>query len=210
MARYTGPSCRLCRREGVKLFLKGNRCATDKCAMARRAYSPGQHGSSKRKSKLSNYGLQLREKQKVKRMYGIFERQFRRYFSIASRSKGKTGELLLQQLERRLDNVVFRCGFAASRAQARQAVRHGMVSVNGRRVNIPSYSVKKEEALTLKEKEASQKYIRANLEMTKDRQECDWIAVDKDALKATIKRLPERDDIAIPINEQLIVELYSK
>lgn len=208
MARYTGPSCRLCRREGAKLFLKGNRCSTDKCAVTRRAYSPGQHG--KTKTKLSNYGLQLREKQKVKRMYGIFERQFRRYFSIAARTKGKTGEFLLQQLERRLDNVIFRCGFAASRAQARQAVRHGMVYVNGRRVNIPSYSVKKEETLTLKNKEANQKYLRANLEMTKDREACDWLAVDKDALKATVKRLPERSDIAIPIKEQLIVELYSK
>lgn len=208
MARYTGPSCRLCRREGAKLFLKGNRCSTDKCAVTRRAYSPGQHG--KTKTKLSNYGLQLREKQKVKRMYGIFERQFRRYFSIASRAKGKTGEFLLQQLERRLDNVIFRCGFATSRAQARQAVRHGMVYVNSRRVTIPSYSVKKEETLTLKDKEANQKYLRANLELTKDRPDCDWIAVDKDALKATIKRLPERNDIAIPIKEQLIVELYSK
>lgn len=208
MARYTGSSCRLCRREGVKLFLKGDRCTTDKCAIARRAYSPGQHG--KRRTKLSNYGIQLREKQKVKRLYGILEKQFRRYFAIASRSKGVTGELLLQQLERRLDNVIFRCGFAASRKQARQVVRHGMVYVNGKRVNIPSYSVKKEEALTLKNKEAIQKYIHANLEMTKDRAECGWIAVDKDALKATITRLPERDDIAFPIKEQLIVELYSK
>jgi len=208
MARYIGPSCRLCRREGTKLFLKGNRCSTDKCALARRAYSPGQHG--KTRSKLSNYGLQLREKQKVKRMYGILEKQFRRYFAIASRSKGVTGELLLQQLERRLDNVIFRCGFAASRTQARQAVRHGMVYVNDKRVNIPSYAVNKEEVLVLKKKEGIQKYIRANLEMTKDRAECDWLDVDKDQLKATVKRLPIRDDIAVPIKEQLIVELYSK
>lgn len=208
MARYTGASCRLCRREGSKLFLKGLRCTADKCAVARRAYSPGQHG--KNKSKLSNYGVQLREKQKVKRMYGIFERQFRRYFENASRSKGVTGEQLLQQLERRLDNVVFRCGFAASRAQARQAVRHGMVYVNGRRVNIPSYPVVKDDTLEVKNKEKIRKYIHANLEMTKDRSDCDWISVNKDTLKATIQRLPERSDIAIPIKEQLIVELYSK
>lgn len=208
MARYTDSVCRLCRREGTKLFLKGTRCETDKCAVARRAYSPGQHG--KVKSKLSNYGVQLREKQKVKRMYGILERQFRRYFANAARSKGVTGEQLLQQLERRLDNVVFRCGFAASRAQARQAVRHGMVYVNGQRVNIPSYQVDRDDALLIKAKENIQKYVRANEEMTKHRSECDWIAVDKEALKATIKRLPERSDIAIPIKEQLIVELYSK
>jgi len=208
MARYTAASCRLCRREGTKLFLKGTRCGTDKCAVARRAYSPGQHG--KNKTKLSNYGLQLREKQKVKRMYGVLERQFRRYFVNATSQKGVTGEHLLQQLERRLDNVVFRCGFAASRAQARQAVRHGLVYVNGQRVTIPSYSIDKNDSLEIKNKEKIKKYIHVNLEMTKDRSDCEWIAVDKDGLKATIQRLPERSDIVLPIKEQLIVELYSK
>lgn len=208
MARYTGPSCRLCRSEGMKLFLKGIRCNTDKCAIARRAYSPGQHG--KNRAKLSNYGLQLREKQKVKRMYGILEKQFRRYFAIASKTKGVTGELLLQQLERRLDNVVFRSGFAVSLTQARQVVRHGMVYVNDKRVNIPSYSVDKEESVTIKNKENIQKYIRANIEMSKDRSVPAWLEVDTENLKAKIGRLPERSDIAIPIKEQLIVELYSK
>ncbi|MDD5005562.1 MAG: 30S ribosomal protein S4 [Candidatus Omnitrophica bacterium] len=208
MARYIGSSCRLCRSEGIKMFLKGTRCYTDKCALARRAYSPGQHG--KTKSKLSNYGLQLREKQKVKRMYGVLERQFRRYFAIASKSKGVTGEMLLQQLERRLDNVVLRCGFAASLTQARQIVRHGMISVNDKRVNIPSYSVGKEEIITVKNKENIQKLIRANVEMTKDRSVPKWIEADTSNLKAKILRLPERDDIAMPVKEQLIVELYSK
>lgn len=208
MARYIGSSCRLCRREGTKLFLKGNRCNTDKCAIARRAYSPGQHG--KNKAKLSDYGLQLREKQKVKRIYGILEKQFRRYFAIASKAKGVTGEFLLQQLERRLDNVVFRCGFATSRFQARQIVRHGMVYVNDKMVNIPSYPVEKEENVVIKNKENMQKYIRANIKMTKDRPVCDWLEVDSENLKARVKRLPERSDIAVPIKEQLIVELYSK
>jgi small subunit ribosomal protein S4 len=208
MARYIDPTCRLCRREGTKLFLKGTRCNTDKCAIVRRDYSPGQHG--KNKAKLSDYGIQLREKQKVKRIYGILEKQFRRYFAKASKSKGVTGELLLQQLERRLDNVIFRCGFAASRSQARQIVRHGIVYVNNKKVNIPSYPTDKEEVVNIKDKEKIQKYIRTVLEITKDRAECDWIDVDKDNLKAKIKRLPERNDIAIPIKEQLIVELYSK
>lgn len=208
MARYTGPSCRLCRTEGTKLFLKGTRCNIDKCAIVRRDYSPGQHGQSKKK--LSNYGVQLREKQKVKRMYGILEKQFRRYFAIASSVKGVTGEILLQQLERRLDNVVFRCGFTLSRAQARQAIRHGMVYVNGRRVNIPSYSVDKEEVITIRNKENIQKYLKNNIEITKSMQMPDWINVDTNNLKVVIQRLPERSDITIPIKEQLIVELYSK
>ncbi|MBL7129892.1 MAG: 30S ribosomal protein S4 [Candidatus Omnitrophica bacterium] len=209
MARYTGPSCRLCRSEGAKLFLKGARCNTDKCALARRAYSPGQHGKTRR-TKLSNYGLQLREKQKVRRMYGILERQFRKYFAIASRAKGVKGELLLQQLERRLDNVVFRCGFAVSRTQARQIVRHGMVYIDSRRVNIPSYSVDKEQIITLKNKENIHKKIKNNIEISKVRAVPEWLEVDVDNLKARIQRLPERSDIAIPIKEQLIVELYSK
>jgi small subunit ribosomal protein S4 len=208
MARYIGPSCRLCRSEGTKLFLKGTRCYTEKCALARRAYSPGQHG--KTKQKLSNYGVQLREKQKVKRMYGILERQFRRYFYIASKSKGVTGEMLLQQLERRLDNVIFRCGFALSTTQARQIARHGIVYVNGKRVNIPSYSVGKEDVISVKNKEKLQKYIRNNAEVCKDREVPGWLSVDRDKLTAKIQRLPERSDITVPIKEQLIVELYSK
>ena len=209
MARYTGPSCRLCRAEGMKLFLKGQRCNADKCAMTRRAYSPGQHGKA-RKRKLSNYGLQLREKQKVKRTYGVLEKQFRRYFAIASKKKGVTGELLLQQLERRLDNVVFRSGFAVSLTQARQIVRHGMVCVNDKRVNIPSYSVVNDEVIVVKKKENIQKYLRSNAEKSKDRSVPEWLEVDTDNLKVKILRLPERNDIAMPFKEQLIVELYSK
>lgn len=209
MARYLGASCRLCRSEGTKLFLKGTRCNTEKCALARRAYSPGQHGKSRR-GKLSNYGLQLREKQKVRRMYGILEKQFRRYFAIAARTKGVTGETLLQQLERRLDNVIFRCGFAVSRTQARQIVRHGMIYIDGKRVNIPSYSIDKEEAITLKDKGGIRKNIKDNLEVSKARSVPEWLEVDAENFKAKVQRLPERSDIAIPINEQLIVELYSK
>ena len=208
MARYVGPKCRLCRREGMKLFLKGKRCTTDRCAIARRAYSPGQHGQSRKK--LSNYGVQLREKQKVKRMYGVLEKQFRRYFAIASSLKGVTGELLLQHLERRLDNVVFRAGFAVSRTQARQIVRHGIIRVNGRKVTIPSYVIDKEQSIEVKNKEKSQKFIRDNIEISKDRANPDWLQIDTKQLIVKIMRLPERVDIAIPIKEQLIVELYSK
>ena len=209
MARYTGPSCRLCRSEGTKLFLKGIRCNTEKCALTRRAYSPGQHGKTRR-IKLSNYGLQLREKQKVRRMYGVLEKQFRRYFAIASRVKGVTGETLLQQLERRLDNVIFRCGFAVSRTQARQIVRHNMVLINGKKVNIPSYSVDKEEMLTIKNREGVHKVIKESIEVSKSRSVPQWLEVSSDKMQAKVLRLPERGDITIPINEQLIVELYSK
>lgn len=209
MARYIGPSCRLCRSEGMKLFLKGTRCNTEKCAVTRRSYSPGQHGKSKRQ-KLSNYGLQLREKQKVKRMYGILEKQFRRYFAIASKTKGVTGELLLQMLERRLDNVLLRCGFGVSLSQARQIVRHAMILVNDKKVNIPSYPVNKDDTITVKNKEKIQKFIKANIEKSQDRSIPDWIEVDPDNLKLKINRLPERGDIVIPIKEQLIIELYSK
>ncbi|MDD5618062.1 MAG: 30S ribosomal protein S4 [Candidatus Omnitrophica bacterium] len=208
MGRYIGSSCRLCRSEGIKLFLKGTRCNTEKCAMTRRAYSPGQHGKTKRK--LSNYGLQLREKQKVKRMYGVLEKQFRRYFHNASKIKGVTGEILLQQLERRLDNVILRSGFAVSLTQARQIVRHGMIYVNDKRVNIPSYPVDKEDTILVKNKEKIQKYIKNNAEVCKDREVPGWIAVDKDKLTTKIQRLPSRSDITLPIKEQLIVELYSK
>ncbi|MFB3918507.1 30S ribosomal protein S4 [Candidatus Velamenicoccus archaeovorus] len=209
MAKYTGPSCRLCRREMMKLFLKGTRCYTEKCAVARRAFPPGQHGQG-RSAKLSNYGLQLREKQKVKRIYGVMERQFRRYFGIASKSKGVTGKVLLQLLERRLDNVLFRLMFATSHTQARQIVRHGSVYVNGKRVNIPSFSVRAGDVVEIKGKEGVKKTVRTNMELSKDRGVAPWLQLDADVLKGTVTRLPDRDDIQMPIQEQLIVELYSK
>jgi len=209
MAKYTGPSCRLCRREMMKLFLKGTRCYTEKCAVARRAFPPGQHGQG-RGTKLSNYGLQLREKQKVKRIYGVMERQFRRYFGIAAKTKGVTGKVLLQLLERRLDNVLFRLMFATSHTQARQIVRHGSVYVNGRRVNIPSFSVCAGDVIEVKGKEGVKKVVRTNMDLSKDRGVAPWLQLDADALKGTVTRLPDRDDIQMPIQEQLIVELYSK
>jgi len=209
MARYIGPSCRLCRRETMKLFLKGTRCYTDKCAVARREFPPGQHGHA-RAPKMSNYGLQLREKQKVKRIYGVLERQFRRYFAIASRSKGVTGKVLLQQLERRLDNVLFRLMFALSHTQARQIVRHGAVIVNGSRVNIPSYSVHQGDTIEIRGREGTKKMVRRNFEISKDRGTPAWLEVDAANLKGKVTRLPEREDIQMPIQEQLIVELYSK
>jgi small subunit ribosomal protein S4 len=193
----------------MKLFLKGARCYTEKCGVARRAFPPGQHGQG-RSPKLSNYGLQLREKQKVKRTYGVLEKQFRRYFAIASKSKGVTGKVLLQILERRLDNVLFRLMFATSHAQARQIVRHGSVYVNGRRVNIPSFSVSAGDVIEIKGKEGVGKCVRSNIELSKDRGVAAWLAVDVAALRGTVTRLPDRDDIQMPIQEQLIVELYSK
>ncbi len=208
MGRYTDAVCRLCRREGEKLFLKGNRCFTEKCAVAKRAYAPGQHGANRQK--LSNYGLQLREKQKVKRMYGVREKQFRRYFSIASKTKGVTGKVLLQLLERRLDNVVFRLGLAVSRSQARQIVRHNFIFVNSRRVNIPSFLVSKDAAIEIKAKEKAQKKIKENLELTKDRTVASWLEFNPQELKGKVIRLPEKQDIPQSIQEQLIVELYSK
>jgi len=208
MARYTGPSCRLCRREGEKLFLKGTKCNTDKCPLTRRNYSPGQHGQQR--AKLSNYGLQLREKQKVKRMYGILERQFKHYFEIASKSEGITGKVLLQLLERRLDNVIFRLGFAVSRAQARQMVRHNFIYVNSQRVNIPSYLVNKDDLIQLKSTDNIKKIVQDNLELTKEREVPSWLELNKETLTAKILRLPEREDIVQPIQEHLIVELYSK
>jgi small subunit ribosomal protein S4 len=208
MARYTGPRCRLCRREGQKLFLKGTKCTTDKCPLTRRNYAPGQHGQIR--AKLSNYGLQLREKQKVKRMYGILESQFKRYFKIASSSKGITGRVLLQLLERRLDNVIFRLGLAVSRAQARQIVRHNFVYVNSRRVNIPSYLVDKDDIIQLKNTEKAKKMFEQNLELTKDREVPKWLEWNKENFTAKVLRLPEKEDIGQPIQEHLIVELYSK
>jgi small subunit ribosomal protein S4 len=193
----------------VKLFLKGTRCYTEKCALSKRAFPPGQHGHA-RVSKQSNYGLQLREKQKVKRIYGILERQFRRYFKIASKAKGVTGKILLQQLERRLDNVIFRLCFATSHTQARQIVRHGSIYVNNRRVNIPSFSVKPGDVIDVKGKDGVKKTIKENIELSKDRGVIGWLEADLQNLKAKVLRLPDREDIQMPIQEQLIVELYSK
>ncbi|MDP8230237.1 MAG: 30S ribosomal protein S4 [Candidatus Gorgyraea atricola] len=209
MARYTGSSCRVCRREGEKLFLKGIRCYSDKCAFDRRSYAPGQHGKGRR-FKMSNYGLQLREKQKVKKIYGVLERQFSKYFKIAAKSKGVTGEKLLQLLETRLDNVIFRSCFAVSRAHARQMVMHGLVRVNNRKVNIPSYSIKTGDAIQLKPKDKIVKNTKETLEKVKDRGVPDWLKQDVQALKVDIARLPGRGDVGMDIKEQLIVELYSK
>ncbi|MFA5389500.1 MAG: 30S ribosomal protein S4 [Candidatus Omnitrophota bacterium] len=209
MARYTASSCRVCRREGGKLFLKGQRCYTEKCAVERRAYAPGQHGKGQR-TKLSNYGLQLREKQKVKKIYGILEKQFRKYFQTASRSKGVTGSKLLELLERRLDNVIFRSSFAPSRPEARQIVMHGHVIVNNRKVDIPSFSVKIGDTVVMKPKEKTLKRIKDTAEKLKDRAYPSWVEVDKANCKIKIARLPERSDSAADIKEQLIVELYSK
>lgn len=211
MARYTKADCRLCRREGLKLFLKGTRCTTEKCAIAKRPYAPGQHGaSSKRPRKLSNYGIQLREKQKVKRIYGVMEKQFRRYFEIASKAKGVTGKVLLQFLERRLDNTIFQAGFALSRDQARQMVGHGWVYVNQHRVNVPSYLIKNNDTIEVKAKPKGLESLRGNLKISAERTRPSWLEVDTEKLTAKIARLPEKEDIAMPIQEQLIVELYSK
>lgn len=208
MARYTGPSCRLCRREGTELFLKGERCFTDKCATKRRSYPPGQHGQGR--VKVSDYGMQLREKQKVRRIYGILENQFRGYFEQADRMKGVTGENLLFLLERRLDNVVYRLGFATSRSEARQLVRHGHFTLNGRKVNIPSIQAKAGDVLQVREKSRKIASITESLEGVVRRGIPQWLELDKDAFKGTVKLLPVREDITMPIQEQLIVELYSK
>ena len=209
MARYTGASCRICRREGAKLFLKGLRCNTEKCAFNRRSYPSGVHGK-RRRVKISDYGLQLREKQKVKRVYGVLERQFRRYFHEADRREGVTGELLLQLLERRLDNVILRSGFAVSLSQARQFVRYGHVRVNERKVDIPSYLVISGDKIQIKTKEKLVKHIKENLEITKERIVPSWLNVDKNNLKAEVTKLPARNEVPFAIQEQLIVELYSK
>ena len=208
MARYTGPSCRLCRREGSELFLKGERCYTDKCAIKRRSYPPGQHGQGR--IKVSDYGVQLREKQKVRRIYGILENQFRGYFEMADRMKGVTGENLLFILERRLDNVAYRMGFATSRTEARQLVRHGHFTLNGRKVNIPSIQAKAGDVLQLREKSRKIASITESLEGVVRRGIPQWLELDKDACKGVVKALPVREDITMPIQEQLIVELYSK
>ncbi|NLW02929.1 MAG: 30S ribosomal protein S4 [Clostridiaceae bacterium] len=208
MARYTGASCRLCRREGQKLFLKGERCYGNKCAVVRRAYAPGQHGAQRKK--LSEYGVQLREKQKAKRFYGILESQFRKYFDIAVRKKGVTGEVLLQILESRLDNVVYRMGFASTRAEARQLVRHGHFEVNGRRVNIPSYLVKVNDTISVKEKSKKLERFKEILDVTGAKIVPNWLEVDQENLTGKVAALPAREDIDLQVQEHLIVELYSK
>lgn len=209
MGRYIGPACRLCRREGTQLFLKGERCFKDKCAVKRRNYAPGQHG--KRRVKLQGYGLQLREKQKVKRIYGVLERQFRLYFQRASARKGVTGENLLAFLERRLDNVVYRLGFAASRTQARQLVNHGHFTVNGRKVDVASFTVRKGDVVELRAGSRKNATLQANLDTAQGRGGIPgWLALDAAAFRGTVAALPRRDDIQMPIQENLIVELYSK
>lgn len=209
MARYIGPVCRLCRREDMKLFLKGDRCYTDKCGYERRAYAPGQHGQNRRR-KASDYGEQLREKQKVKRIYGIAERQFRGYYFRASRMKGVTGENLLILLERRLDNIVYRLGFASDHAEARQLVRHGHFQVNGSHVNIPSYLVRVNDVITVREKSKKVVRLSDSLAAVDRRGVPQWLELDKDNFRGKIKSFPAREDFTMPIREQLIVELYSK
>ena len=208
MERLTGAVCRLCRREGLKLFLKGDRCFKEKCAFERRGYAPGQHG--RRRTKVQNYGIQLREKQKVKRMYGVLERQFRGYFVRAARAKGITGTNLLQTLERRLDNVVYRLGFASSRSMARQLVSHGHIQVNGRKMTVPSALVKTGGVVALREKSLKNEQIKICVDTAKGRGVPAWLDLDADQFQGTIRQLPARDEILMPIQEQLIVELYSK
>lgn len=208
MARYTGPVCRLCRREGVKLFLKGDRCFSEKCAFEKRAYPPGQHGQ--RRSKQSEYGLQLREKQKARRIYGIGEGQFRKYFKDADRKKGVTGENLIVQLEQRFDNIVFRAGFADSRSQARQLVRHNHFTINGRKANIPSMMLKVGDEVQLKEKSKKSVIIKAITEKVGQKNLPEWMNLDAENLAVKIVALPTREEIDIPVTEQLIVELYSR
>ncbi|HSF58965.1 MAG TPA: 30S ribosomal protein S4 [Candidatus Binatia bacterium] len=208
MARYTESVCRLCRRENLKLFLKGERCYTDKCAIERRNYPPGQHGQGR--PKFSEYSIQLREKQKVKRMYGLLENQFRRTFARASREKGITGGALLVLLERRLDNVTYRLGFASSRAEARLLVRHGHILVNGKRVNVPSYFVRVGDVVSVHEQSRQMARVLAALEGAQRRGVPEWAELDREAFSGRIKLMPSRSDITMPINEKLIVELYSK
>jgi len=208
VARYTGAACRLCRREGLKLFLKGERCYTDKCAIERRNYPPGEHGQAR--PKFSEYSIQLREKQKLRRIYGVLEGQFRRYFQMADRAKDVTGEALLQFLERRLDNVVFRLGFATSRSEARQLVRHGHFRVNGRKVNIPSYLVRAGDTVSVREKSRQVARIQEAMELAQRRGVPEWLEITPEAFSGRMKALPTRADLTLPVNEKLVVELYSK
>ena len=209
MARYREAVCRLCRREGTKLFLKGRRCLTDKCAIEKRNFAPGQHGKARR-PKIVGYGLQLREKQKVRRLYGILENQFRAYFEKAAQMHGVTGENLLLMLERRLDNVVYRMGLAASRAQARQLVRHGHLEVGGRKVNIPSFPVMPGQEIAVREKSRRMPALQQAVEMSGNKAVPPWLEMNWEALKAKVISLPKREDVNFPIQEQMIVELYSK
>ena len=208
MARYKDEQCRRCRREGQKLFLKGERCYSDKCSISRRNYAPGQHGQ--KRAKLSEYGTQLREKQKTKSYYGVGEKQFRGYFQMASNKKGVTGDNLLQILESRLDNVVYRLGFGASRAQARQLVNHGQFAVNGKKVDIPSYLVKAGDVITVRENKKENATIKANVEANAARPVPAWLELNNETLSGKVVRLASREDVDIPVEEHLIVELYSK
>ena len=210
MARYTGPVCRMCRRDGVKLFLKGPKCFSDKCPVEKRNFPPGQHGQSKKVKKLIGYGLQLREKQKAKRIYFTLETQFRAYYEKASTRHGVTGELLLQQLETRLDNVAYRLGFALSRRQARQVVRHGHVTVNGKKVNIPSFQCKVGDVIQIREKSKEMSLLGSAKDFASGQLKVTWIEHQADGLGGKIVALPKREEIQLPVNEQQIVELYSK
>lgn len=210
MARYIGPVCRICRREGMKLFFKGSRCLTEKCAFERRGFPPGQHGQGRKSSKTTDYHTQLREKQKTKQIYGLLERQFRGYFRKAAKSKGITGEILLQMLERRLDNVIYRAGFAQSLREARQLVRHGHLQVNGKKVNLPSFLVKGGDMIEVKESSRESVRIKEAIENIGNKVIPSWIEVEKDNYRARVTGLPTREEIPLPISEQLIVELYSK
>jgi small subunit ribosomal protein S4 len=208
MARYIGPACKLCRRENSKLFLKGDRCYTDKCAFDRRPYPPGVHGQ--RRNKPTEYGVRMREKQKVRRVYGILERQFRRYFASADRQKGVTGENLINSLERRLDSAVYRLGLSATRTDARQLVRHKHIQVNGKSVNIPSYLIKTGDKITLRDASKGLKRVQQGLETAGRREQPDWLDFDKNSLTGVVRQLPQREAVTLPIQEQLIVEFYSR
>jgi small subunit ribosomal protein S4 len=208
MARYIGPSCKMCRRENSKLFLKGDRCYTDKCAFDRRPYPPGVHGQ--RRNKPTEYGVRMREKQKVRRVYGILERQFRRYFAAADRTKGVTGEQLINALERRLDSAVYRLGMSATRTDARQLVRHKHVQVNGKSVNVPSYLLKAGDKITLRDSSKGLKRVQLSMETSGRREQPEWLDFDKNALTGTVRSLPAREAVTLPIKEQLIVEFYSR
>jgi small subunit ribosomal protein S4 len=208
MARYIGPACKLCRRENMKLFLKGDRCYTDKCAFDRRPYPPGVHGQ--RRNKPTEYGVRMREKQKVRRIYGILERQFRRYFATADRAKGVTGENLINSLERRLDSAVFRLGLSATRTDARQLVRHKHIQVNGKSVNIPSFLLKPGDKITLRDASKGLKRVQSGIETAARREQPDWLDFDKNSLTGVVRALPSREAVTLPIQEQLIVEFYSR